>query len=326
MDDLPGLRARIARGTIIDELALCEVLDRLLLVLLREDNLLFVQTPLVVCGDIHGQLEDLQELFVTAERASGHAAADGRARLAARYLFMGDYVDRGHFSLNTLLFLAAHKLERPADFFLLRGNHESRQVTQQYGFYQETLTKYGHTGVWGKAMLCFDALPVAALIDGRVFAVHGGLSPDVVMVARVLAMDRRREIPEEGPLADLTWSDPEEIEALDFRPNHRGAGFVFGPRPVKVFNHLNRIVLVTRSHQLVQNGFRWYYKDGRSGRPPEGRLINVWSAPNYGYTSGNLASVLILKEPNTYETVTFAARTQRLDEKRDVRPDERYFT
>jgi diadenosine tetraphosphatase ApaH/serine/threonine PP2A family protein phosphatase len=317
--DFHTLRLQLDRGEIIAEDTVSDIVDRLILILVTEENLILVQSPCVICGDIHGQYEDLKLLFSKSEE-------DNSGTLTKRYVFMGDYVDRGRYSLNTFLLLATHKIERPTEFWLLRGNHESRQVTQQYGFNQEILSKYGHTGIWWRIMQCFDLLPVAALVANECFAVHGGLSPEGVLLSQVNGFDRRREIPSEGIAADLAWSDPEEVQAQSWRPNPRGSGYIFGAKDVKQFTHLNRLVLVARSHQLVQEGIRWYFQDPGTTRDPPGRLVDVWSAPNYGYTSGNKATFLTVDrgQKRAYVETVFDAATTRIKQE-DIAPDQRYF-
>jgi diadenosine tetraphosphatase ApaH/serine/threonine PP2A family protein phosphatase len=130
-------------------------------------------------------------------------------------------------------------------------------------------------------MRLFDLLPIAAIVDTDVFSVHGGLSPELILYEDLLTKDRQKEIGEKGVIADLTWSDPDEARKLEWRPNARGAGFVFGEIAVTKFCHRNRLRLITRSHQLVMAGFQWYFQDEGSS----GRLINVWSVPNYQYQS-----------------------------------------
>jgi diadenosine tetraphosphatase ApaH/serine/threonine PP2A family protein phosphatase len=239
---------------------------------------------------------------------------------------MGDYVDRGYFSLNTFLFLASYKIERPAAFFLLRDNHETRQMTDDS---TEVLGLYGHVGIWQLCMRVFDLLPIAAIVDADVFSVHGGLSPKLVLCEDLLAKDRQKEIAEKGMIADLTWSDLDGTPDLQWRPNARGAGFVFGAVVVKRFCHRNRLRLITRSHQLVMAEFQWYYEDQGS----LGRLVNVWSAPNYQYQSGNSGSVLKLRfergsNEAEYQTVVFNAEVQerRIDKERTRSNPSSYFS
>jgi diadenosine tetraphosphatase ApaH/serine/threonine PP2A family protein phosphatase len=289
--DLSFLRERLDRGEIIEEVLVQQVLDQLIDILLTEMNVVTVQSPVIICGDIHGQYEDLIKLFRTALQDSGANTVRDR-----RWIFMGDYVDRGRFSVNTFLLLATHKLENPQSFFLLRGNHESRMPTMQYGFMNEIVKNYSHTGVWTKFMEVFDLLPIAALTDNNVFSIHGGLSPELTFVSDVQRVNRRKEIPETGLIADLTWSDPDESRNLEWKENTRGAGWIFGRQPTERFCWINGLQLITRSHQLVQVGFKWYFE-----RPEtQGSLINVWSAPNY-QRSGNIASVLRLRFPGKEE-------------------------
>lgn len=200
------------------------------------------------------------------------------------FLFMGDFVDRGFHSVETFLLLLALKVRYPDKITLIRGNHESRQITQVYGFYDECLKKYGSVGVWRYCTEVFDYLALAALIDDRILCVHGGLSPQLT-IEDIRLLDRKQEVPHDGAMCDLLWSDPEEITGWSVSP--RGAGYLFGADVVAEFNHTNKVDLIARAHQLVMEGFKWMFNR---------QLVTVWSAPNYCYRCGNVASVLEFDE------------------------------
>ncbi|KAK7853965.1 phytochrome-associated serine/threonine-protein phosphatase [Quercus suber] len=174
----------------------------------------------------------------------------------------------------------------PANITLLRGNHESRQLTQVYGFYDECQRKYGNANAWRYCTDVFDYLTLSAIIDGTVLCVHGGLSPDIRTIDQIRLIERNCEIPHEGPFCDLMWSDPEDIETWAVSP--RGAGWLFGSRVTSEFNHINNLDLVCRAHQLVQEGLKYMFQDKG--------LVTVWSAPNYCYRCGNVASILSFNE------------------------------
>ena len=155
---------------------------------------------------------------------------------------MGDFVDRGFYSVETFLLLLALKVRYPERMYLIRGNHESRQITQVYGFYDECLRKYGSVNVLRYCTEIFDYLALSALIDDSVFCVHGGLSPTVSNLDEIRSIDRKQEVPHDGAMCDLLWSDPEDCTGWGLSP--RGAGYLFGGDVVKSFNHTNRIELI----------------------------------------------------------------------------------
>lgn len=251
------------------------VCDRMIEILSEESNVQPVNAPVNVCGDIHGQFYDLLQLFEI-----------GGEIPTKRYIFIGDLVDRGYHSIETVSLLFCYKIKYPDCITILRGNHESRMITRTYGFYEEVQRKYGNINVWTYCTDTFDYFPIAALIEGRVLSVHGGLSPSIKTLDQIRGLDRVTEIPCDGPFADLMWSDPEDIDTWAY--NSRGAGLVFGGKVTKEFNHLNGLELITRAHQLVMEGYIYWFK--------EKSLVTVWSAPNYCYRCGNNASILEIDE------------------------------
>ena len=335
--------------------------------LIEEGNVVQVDAPVTICGDIHGQFHDLMELF----RVGGDVPD-------TNYLFMGDFVDRGFYSLESFLLLLCLKVRYPDRMTLIRGNHESRQITTVYGFYDECLRKYGSANVWRYCCEVFDYLALGALVlgtsaslestssgsadvdtqttipaddneieieiwdanntvtarfprarrrqldpetaiassptaptnlgtpspngaagtgasgdsggsqdsgGGAVLCVHGGLSPLVETIDKIRLLDRKQEVPHEGAMCDLLWSDPDDIDGWGLSP--RGAGFLFGADIVKRFNHVNDLSLVARAHQLVMEGFKEMF---------DASIVTVWSAPNYCYRCGNVAAILELGE------------------------------
>ncbi|ETW04963.1 serine/threonine-protein phosphatase ppe1 [Aphanomyces invadans] len=262
-------------GKVLSELQLKAVCELVKEILVEESNVQLVSSPVTVCGDIHGQFYDLLELF----RVGGELPT-------TNYVFMGDFVDRGHNSVETFEMLLCLKARYPDRITLLRGNHESRQVTQVYGFYEECVRKYGNANPWKYCTDVFDYLNLAAVIDGKVLCVHGGLSPEIRTLDQVRTIERQQEIPHEGAFSDLMWSDPEDIEAWAMSP--RGAGFLFGWKVTQEFNRLNGLDLICRAHQLVQEGYSYMF--------PDKNLVTVWSAPNYCYRVGNVAAILAFDE------------------------------
>ncbi|KAI8993184.1 Metallo-dependent phosphatase-like protein [Pilobolus umbonatus] len=238
---------------------------------MKESNVVHINGPVTVVGDIHGQYYDLIEIF----RIGGYCPD-------TNYLFLGDYVDRGLYSIETISLLTCLKLRYPDRVQLVRGNHESRAVTQTYGFYTECIRKYGSMQVWKYFTDMFDYLTLSVVINNSIFCVHGGLSPTIHVLDQIRIQDRFREIPHEGAIADLVWSDPDP-EKEEFSISARGAGYTFGSLVVDRFLHMNGMDHILRAHQLCNAGYQILFDD---------KLSTVWSAPNYCYRCGNLASIL----------------------------------
>lgn len=282
-----------------------ELCTKAIELLVDEANIQQVDTPVTICGDIHGQLHDLLTLFKTGGKCPD-----------SRYLFLGDFVDRGFYLLESFLLLLALKVRYPDRITLIRGNHESRQITTVYGFYDECIRKYGTVNVWRHCCEVFDYLLLGAIVGGKggVFCIHGGLSPDIETVNQIRVLDRKKEVPHEGGMCDLLWSDPEEVAGWAISP--RGAGYLFGKNEVNKFLQTNDISLIARAHQLVMEGYKEMFDLG---------LVTVWSAPNYCYRCGNLALILTIDDNLSRNYKVFEAASQDVTSMPPRKPALDYF-
>jgi serine/threonine-protein phosphatase 2A catalytic subunit len=258
----------------MDEHSVQQLCDMARLLFDAEANVEPVSTPCVFVGDIHGQWHDLLEVF----KLVGWPPK-------THLLFLGDYVDRGYYSVECVSLVVALKVRYPQHVHLIRGNHESRQITQVYGFYDECLRKYGTPKVWKYFVDLFDFLPLACLVDGRIFCVHGGLSPAVDTLDKIRELERRVEVPHEGAICDLIWSDPDDRVGWGVSP--RGAGYTFGSSITAEWNRINGLDLTVRAHQLVMEGYQWTHDE---------QLLTLFSAPNYSYRCGNRAAIMEVPE------------------------------
>ncbi|ETK95884.1 hypothetical protein F441_01304 [Phytophthora nicotianae CJ01A1] len=273
-----------------------------------------LRTSTYVFGDIHGQFYDLMQLM----------DAVGIADLAERdvqLVFMGDYVDRGAFSCEVMLYLLLLKIRFSDKVVLLRGNHECESISSFYGFRNECRVKYGISAYY-HFLSCFQSMPVAATLStsrGKVFCVHGGLSPELKTIEDIQMMDRRREIPTTGLLCDLLWSDPktphsrEMATDVDTQPvwesnQARGCSYYFNAAAVFEFLTNNKLLSMLRAHEYEDEGFTFHFNseeyqklDTREDKsmPP---LLTVFSAPNYCDSYGNTAAYLLFRnEPFSWE-------------------------
>ena len=246
--------------------------------IIKEQKMLVdLEAPLHVCGDIHGQYYDLLRIFE-------HCGYPGEYN----YLFLGDYVDRGKQSLETVCLLLAYKIKYPTKVTLLRGNHESAVTNRIYGFYDECKRRY-NVRIWRSFTDLFNYLPVAALIDDKILCMHGGLSPELKNLQNIENITRPTEIPDSGLLCDLLWSDPDK-EVLEYDENDRGVSVIFGEKIVEDFNKKNDLDLIIRAHQVVDEGYEFFAKR---------QLITICSAPNYCGEFDNSAVIMIIDESLT---------------------------
>ena len=273
--DLDGWIGRLLKCQQLNESEVIQLCEKLKEVYMREQNVQPVRAPVTVCGDIHGQFHDLMELF----KLSGKPPD-------VNYLFLGDYVDRGYYSVECVCLLFSYKLRYPDRITLLRGNHETRAITQVYGFYDECIRKYGNANIWKNLTDVFDYLPLTAIIENQLFCLHGGLSPKLNTLDMIRQLERMQEVPHEGAMCDLLWSDPDD-EVEGWGPSPRGAGFIFGKSISQKFCHENGLKMVVRAHQLINEGYEPRH---------DNIVVTVFSAPNYCYRCNNLAAIMELDE------------------------------
>lgn len=261
------------------------VCKRAKLIFEKDSNIIDVKAPVTIAGDIHGQFVDLLELF----RIGGKLPN-------TRYLFLGDYVDRGYYSLETITYLFCLKIKYPDHIFIIRGNHECRAVTRVYGFYDECMRKYGNAKPWTYFVALFDFLPLAALVENKIFCAHGGIAQSFPKLDDIRKQNRVKETPQDGGMADMLWSDPTNRKG--FGPSPRGCGHVFGPDMTQKFLRSNSLYLIARAHQLTMKGYAWFHRKS---------VCTIFSAPNYIYRCGNLASIMVVEEHLHYKFVQFPA-------------------
>uniref|UniRef100_A0A8C6FZN0 Serine/threonine-protein phosphatase n=1 Tax=Moschus moschiferus TaxID=68415 RepID=A0A8C6FZN0_MOSMO len=213
--------------------------------------LLELEAPLKICGDIHGQYYDLLRLFEY-----------GGFPPESNYLFLGDY-----------------------NFFLLRGNHECASINRIYGFYDECKRRY-NIKLWKTFTDCFNCLLIAAIVNEKIFCYHGNLSPDLQSVEQIRRIMQPTDVPDQGLLCDLLWSDPDK-DVLGWGENDRGVSFTFGAEVVAEFLHKHDLDLICRAHQVVEDGYEFFAKR---------KLVTLFSAPNYCGEFDNTGAMMSVDE------------------------------
>ncbi|KAK7201528.1 serine/threonine protein phosphatase pp1(5.9) [Novymonas esmeraldas] len=265
------------------ELATGEMTEEEVVFLVMATRRLFMSQPMLVeisapvnmCGDVHGQYNDLLRLFQL-----------GGFPPESNYIFLGDYVDRGEQSLETVCLLFAYKLRFPDNFFLLRGNHESSSINRIYGFFDECKRRYS-VRLWKLFTDTFNCMPVAGLVDGRILCMHGGLSPELHSLDQIRRILRPSDVPDSGLICDLLWSDPADDPITGFGENDRGVSWTFGENVVENITQALDLDLICRAHQVVDEGYRFFAKR---------KLVTVFSAPNYCGEFNNYGAFLCVDE------------------------------
>jgi len=259
-----------------------------LLFIIKETTTVFKSQPMLlgipepddvnlnICGDIHGQFTDLIDIFKTCGFPSD-----------VDYLFLGDYVDRGKNSIESITLLFCFKLLYPSRFNLLRGNHECSSLSKQYGFYDECVRRYGNDTIWKSFTGCFEYMPVSAVVGKAIFCVHAGIPRTLNDLEDINNIERPVEIPDEGLLCDLLWSDPNLSNEPGWAPSERGVSYMYGPDVVKTFLEKHDLNLICRSHEAVEKGYEFFSDQS---------LVTIFSAKNYCGSYENNGGVMIVRK------------------------------
>lgn len=246
------------------------LIDESTRVMLKEPTVLTVDAPTIIVGDIHGQYYDLLRIF------ENQGVPPDKS-----FVFLGDYVDRGKFGIEVMCLLMALKIKFPSKVVMLRGNHECGNITQMYGFYEECKRRYS-IKLWRKFVDLFNALPFAALVGKRIFCVHAGISPDIDYIKQINDIKRPTTIPEDGPICDLVWSDPQP-DGVGWQENDRGVSYMYGADCVERFLRMNDLELLVRAHQVVDDGYEFCHNR---------QCVTIFSAPSYCGDMDNAAAVM----------------------------------
>ncbi len=259
-----GYAGKVTKSVCLKNAEIAAICHRAREVFLSQPSLLELDAPVKIVGDVHGQYTDLIRMF----EMCGFPPK-------SNYLFLGDYVDRGKQSLETILLLLCYKLKYPENFFLLRGNHECANVTRVYGFYDECKRRC-NVKIWKTFIDTFNTLPIAAIVAAKIFCVHGGLSPALSHMDDIRNIARPTDVPDYGLLNDLLWSDPADMEQ-DWEANERGVSYCFGKKVITDFLAANDFDLVCRAHMVVEDGYEFF---------TDRVLVTVFSAPNVSFIPG----------------------------------------
>ena len=240
-------------------------------IFMGQPMLVELDAPVKLCGDVHGQYSDLLRLF----DLNGYPPE-------SNYCFLGDYVDRGRQSLETVCLLFAYKVKYPNNFFLLRGNHECSSINRIYGFYDECKRRYT-VKIWKQFTDTFNCMPVSALVEERILCMHGGISPELRNFDQIHKILRPTDVPDSGLICDLLWADPDTTGGRGWGQNDRGVSWVYGSDVVEKFCRQFDIDLICRAHQVVEEGYQFF---------SQRRLVTVFSAPNYCGEFDNCGAVM----------------------------------
>lgn len=278
----------------ISKTDLLKIIETFISIVKKESNVIFIDDPVTMVGDIHGQYYDLLKILDVGGNPE-----------QTKYCFLGDFVDRGSFSTECIILLMAMKINFKDRFTLLRGNHESRQMTSYFNFHTECVVKYDEE-VYIRIMDAFDVLPLTAIVNNKFLGVHGGISPSCPDINGIMEIDRFEETPKEGGFCDLLWSDPieDESEALmsEWEENsNRGCSFSFGAKALLPYLNNNNFVSVIRAHEAQLEGFKMYKWNKKIDFPS---CVTVFSAANYCDVYNNKGAIIKFKN-NLFNLVQF---------------------
>ncbi|KAK8893633.1 hypothetical protein M9Y10_022058 [Tritrichomonas musculus] len=246
----------------LDEYAIQWMLGVCERIFLSEPTVLRTNAPCVIVGDLHGQFYDVMRIFKD----------EGTPDDGKKYLFLGDYVDRGYNSLSTFLLLLAFKIKYPDRCLVIRGNHEAEDISSRYGFRDEILVKFG-ASLYNDFIPLFDSIPLAILVNEKIFCVHGGLSPKIKTLKEIEEISRPFNPVEGEGSFDLLWTDP-STDVEEYGPSPRGSSYVFGKKPTLEFLKTNNLTLIIRAHQMMMNGYGYNLGEDVG-------LLTVFSASHY---------------------------------------------
>ena len=269
-----------------DSTSIIKLCTRSIHLLEKQPTLLKIEPPIVIVGDLHGSLHDLLRVISLFKEPP-----------ETKYIFLGDYVDRGPFSLEVVVMLTAFQCADPDHVYLIRGNHEVASVNSQYGFKMDVMISYGFDDIWRNFQKVFEMLPLAAIIGGDIFCVHGGISPLLKTVNQIDEIVRPLTSTDNPLVQDLMWSDP-TTDFLDFSESTRGVGNMYGGNAVKNFLQSSGMKWIIRAHQCVDEGILVF---------PNGPVITVFSSSNYGVSLQNKSGVLLVNEKNELDPIRLPA-------------------
>ena len=250
----------------------------------KEPILINVPSNINVVGDIHGNITDLLRIF----EKIGYPPEN-------KFLFLGDYVDRGNNSLEVICLLLALKVQYPDSIYLLRGNHETKAICSSYGFLYEIIRKY-NDGLFNKFIKLFSKLPIAAVVGNKILCVHGGISENMKTLDELKEKEKPGDFIGYGIVSDILWSDP-LYSAPGFIPNSRGSGCFFNEEVLKKFLDDNNLIKLIRSHELCYEGYDYPFG-------PSDSCITVFSNTDY-CGRGNFAAVAFIDNENKVTTTIF---------------------
>ena len=271
MDYLDTIFSDVTKGNTPKESLVSKLIDDAIKIFDTEPNVLRLDSPIKICGDSHGQLYDTLYMLQLSPPIP-----------ETKYLFLGDYVDRGAFSLELISLLLAYKVKFPDSIYLLRGNHETLCVNSEYGFINEMKSKYKNDVLFKKFNELFKYLPIAAIVDNRIFCVHGGIAPTLESISQLDELERRVEPELTSLLSNILWSDPNEVTT--WIRSERRSGYFFGETQATDFLKKNSLEYIVRSHEMA-DGYTEHFNR---------KVLTVWNAPNYCSVCNNKGSFLLV--------------------------------